>query len=380
MNNIFKFSIGIFSTLAFAWLAFVVGARKQFGDLEPSSSLLEEDGSIPDDAELFPRKLSGLALQGSKEYVSLGCTTCHTQQVRLVEAGFDVERGWGKRPSVPRDYIFHEEVNIGNTRVGPDLANVGQRGYSDEWLHTHLFQPQIVVPDSICPPSPFLYQTVSTKTSSAIEVKEFSNEANSAIFIVPTLRAKRVISYLNSLKQDYELPEMSFIDEEDDQLSEESKLADESAEAKEEISSKLPVWLANQISAGKEVYMKVGPGGGMCFTCHQPTGLGLPGQFPPLAGSDWVLGNKERLIKITMHGLMGEIEVNGVKYNNVMAPPGIPPGSLTDQQIADVLTYIRNDWGNSASSISPEEVANIRESVKDRPSMQMWTSAELNSK
>ena len=380
MNNIFKFSIGIFSTLAFAWLAFVVGARKQFGDLEPSSSLLEEDGSIPDDAELFPKKLSGLALQGSKEYVSLGCTTCHTQQVRLVEAGFDVERGWGKRPSVPRDYIFHEEVNIGNTRVGPDLANVGQRGYSDEWLHTHLFQPQIVVPDSICPPSPFLYQTVSTKTSSAIEVKEFSNEANSAIFIVPTLRAKRVISYLNSLKQDYELPEMSFIDEEDDQLSEESKPADESAEAKEEISSKLPVWLANQISAGKEVYMKVGPGGGMCFTCHQPTGLGLPGQFPPLAGSDWVLGNKERLIKITMHGLMGEIEVNGVKYNNVMAPPGIPPGSLTDQQIADVLTYIRNDWGNSASSISPEEVANIRESVKDRPSMQMWTSAELNSK
>ena len=380
MNNIFKFSIGIFSTLAFAWLAFVVGARKQFGDLEPSSSLLEEDGSIPDDAELFPRKLSGLALQGSKEYVSLGCTTCHTQQVRLVEAGFDVERGWGKRPSVPRDYIFHEEVNIGNTRVGPDLANVGQRGYSDEWLHTHLFQPQIVVPDSICPPSPFLYQTVSTKTSSAIEVKEFSNEANSAIFIVPTLRAKRVISYLNSLKQDYELPEMSFIDEEDDQLSEESKPADESAEAKEEISSKLPVWLANQISAGKEVYMKVGPGGGMCFTCHQPTGLGLPGQFPPLAASDWVLGNKERLIKITMHGLMGEIEVNGVKYNNVMAPPGIPPGSLTDQQIADVLTYIRNDWGNSASSISPEEVANIRESVKDRPSMQMWTSAELNSK
>ena len=380
MNNIFKFSIGIFSTLAFAWLAFVVGARKQFGDLEPSPTSLEEDGSIPDDAELFPRKLSGLALQGSKAYVSLGCTTCHTQQVRLVEAGFDVERGWGKRPSVPRDYIFHEEVNIGNTRVGPDLANVGQRGYSDEWLHTHLFQPQIVVPDSICPPSPFLYQTVSTKTSSAIEVKEFSNEANSAIFIVPTLRAKRVISYLNSLKQDYELPEMSFIDEEDDQLSEESKPADESAEAKEEISSKLPVWLANQISAGKEVYMKVGPGGGMCFTCHQPTGLGLPGQFPPLAGSDWVLGNKERLIKITMHGLMGEIEVNGVKYNNVMAPPGIPPGSLTDQQMADVLTYIRNDWGNSASSISPEEVANIRESVKDRPSMQMWTSAELNSK
>ena len=77
---------------------------------------------------------------------------------------------------------------------------------------------------------------------------------------------------------------------------------------------------------------------------------------------------------------LGEIEVNGVKYNNVMAPPGIPPGSLTDNQIADVLTYIRNEWGNSASSVSPEEVANIRESVKDRAPMQMWTVAELNSK
>ena len=144
-------------------------------------------------------------------------------------------------------------------------------------------------------------------------------------------------------------------------------------------SSKLPDWLAIQISSGKEIYMKAAPGGGLCFTCHQPTGLGIPGQFPPLAGSDWVLGNKERLIKVTMHGLMGEIEVNGIKYNNVMAPPGIPPGSLTDQQIADVLTYIRNDWGNSASSVSPAEVANIRSKNKDRAPMQMWTNAELNS-
>ena len=74
---------------------------------------------------------------------------------------------------------------------------------------------------------------------------------------------------------------------------------------------------------------------------------------------------------------MGEIEVNGVKYNNVMAPLGIPPGSLTDQQIADVLTYIRNDWGNSASAVSPQEVATVRSTVKDRGPMQMWTAAEL---
>ena len=104
--------------------------------------------------------------------------------------------------------------------------------------------------------------------------------------------------------------------------------------------------------SGKEIYRKQPQVVGMCFTCHQANGEGLAGQFPPLAGSDWVLGDKGRLIKISMYGLMGEIEVNGVKYNNVMAPPGIPPGSLTDEQIANVLTYIRNDWGNSTSAVS----------------------------
>ena len=120
MNNIFKFSIYIFLTLSFAWLAFVVGATNQYGDLEPTAESLEEDGSIPPDAELFPKSMAGIAQLGAKEYLSLGCATCHTQQVRSEEAGFDVERGWGKRPSVPRDYILQEEVLLGHNRVGPD--------------------------------------------------------------------------------------------------------------------------------------------------------------------------------------------------------------------------------------------------------------------
>jgi len=62
-----------------------------------------------------------------------------------------------------------------------------------------------------------------------------------------------------------------------------------------------------------------------------------------------------------------------------MAPPGIPPGSLTDQQIADVLTYIRNEWGNSASAVSPGEVATVRSSLAGRAPMQMWTADELSA-
>jgi cytochrome c oxidase cbb3-type subunit 2 len=374
MNNIFKFSGYIFLTLAFAWLAFVVGAKNQYGDLSQTSESLEENGSIIKDADLYPQSMAGIAQLGAKEYLSLGCVTCHTQQVRSEESGFDVERGWGKRPSVPRDYILQEEVLIGHNRVGPDLANVGLRDYSNEWLHKHLFMPQMEVEGSICQPSPFLYKVSGEPSEKTIEAISADNKM---IYIEPSIQASRIVAYLQSLEQNYELPEVSFI-ESDIEADELVETAGTQTIDKE--SSSLPSWLSDQINSGKEIYMKAAPGGGLCFTCHQPNGLGIAGQFPPLADSDWVLGDKERLIKISIYGLMGEIEVNGVKYNNVMVPPGIPPGSLTDNQIADVLTYIRNDWGNSASSVSAEEVATVRESIKGRAPMQMWTAAELNKK
>jgi len=372
MNNLAKFTIGIFLTLGIAWLAFVVGARSQYGDLTPTAQVLNEDGSVPADAELFPFPMTGLAKQGAEEYAALGCVTCHTQQVRRVEAGFDVERGWGKRPSAPRDYVYQEHVLLGNSRIGPDLANVGMRGYGEAWLHQHLFEPQSLFPRSLCPPSPFLYTEVEEAGDTVIEIDP-ADESGASRFVRPSVRATRLVAYMLSLKQDYELPEVAFVENDE---TEDSADTDVVANA-DESSVQLPEWLRNQIDAGKEVYMKAATGGGMCFTCHQVNGQGLAGQFPPLAGSDWVLGNKDRLIKISMYGLMGEIEVNGVKYNNVMAPPGIPPGSLTDEQIANVLTYIRNDWGNSASAISAEEVARVRASLKGRPAMQMFTAAEL---
>ena len=372
MNNLAKFTIGIFLTLGIAWLAFVVGARKQYGDLVPSPQALEEDGSIPADADLYPVELAGLAKQGAEEYASLGCVTCHTQQVRRVETGFDVERGWGKRPSVPRDYVLQDHVLLGNSRIGPDLANLGLREYSDEWLHQHLFEPQSMIPSSLCPPSPFLYGEISEPVHTDIEVTSV-DDVDSTRHIRPSLRANRLVAYLQSLKQDYELPEVAFVELPADEDAVTEDIAVDTTVA----STAVPTWLQQQMDAGKEVYMKAAAGGGMCFTCHQPNGEGLAGQFPPLAGSDWVLGDKERLIKISMYGLMGEIEVNGVKYNNVMAPPGIPPGSLTDDQIANVLTYIRNDWGNSASAVSAEEVATVRASLKGRAPMQMFTAAEL---
>ena len=212
MNNLAKFIVGIFATLGIAWLAFVVGARSQYGDLSPTASVLEDDGSIAPDAELFPTSLSGVAQQGAKEYASLGCVTCHTQQVRRVETGFDVERGWGLRPSVPRDYVLQKHVLLGNSRIGPDLANLGLREYSDEWLHQHLFEPQSLVPSSLCPPSPFLYTEVEEESDAFVTIKNEGDDSDR--YINPTIRADRLVAYLQSLKQDYELPEISFIETE----------------------------------------------------------------------------------------------------------------------------------------------------------------------
>ena len=373
MNNIFKFSLYTFLTLAVAWLAFVVGAKNQYGDLSPTSESLE-NGSIIKDADLYPQSMPGIAQLGAKEYLSLGCVTCHTQQVRSEESGFDVERGWGKRPSVPRDYILQDEVLLGHNRVGPDLANVGLREYSGEWLHKHLFMPQTVVEGSICQPSPFLYKISKSPTESSIKTETIDK---SELYIIPSLRANRIVSYLQSLHQDYQLPEIAFSDleEEDETILSE---VDTSMSISETNSSSLPTWLSQQITSGKEIYSKLSSGGGMCVACHLPNGKGQPGAIPPLAGSDWVLGDKQRLIKISIHGLQGEIAVNGKKYGGVMQGFGQPLSSpLDDQQIANVLTYIRNEWGNSVSAISPEEVKAVRDSEKDRELTSMWTNAEL---
>lgn len=102
-----------------------------------------------------------------------------------------------------------------------------------------------------------------------------------------------------------------------------------------------------------------------CATCHQKDGLGLPEVYPPLVDSLWVTGNPERLVKLTMHGLIGPMEVNGKKYAGQvpMTPFG---GILNDQEMADVLNYIRNSWGNRSNTIAPEFVGKVREATKDQ--------------
>lgn len=104
-----------------------------------------------------------------------------------------------------------------------------------------------------------------------------------------------------------------------------------------------------QWERGRKIFSQI------CWTCHQTSGQGLAGIFPPLAGSDYLLGEDQRVIRDLILGLTEEITVNGVKYHNVM-----PPSGLDDAKIADVLTYSRQSWGNRGRAIAAGEVAKVR--------------------
>ena len=118
---------------------------------------------------------------------------------------------------------------------------------------------------------------------------------------------------------------------------------------------------------GKDVF------GRTCAPCHQATGQGLPGQFPPLVGSEWVLTpNPERAIRIVLNGLTGPVAVKGAEFNNTMVPWR---DALTDEDIAAVATYVRNEWGNKASAVTADQVKKIRDATADK--VGSWTAEEV---
>lgn len=120
-----------------------------------------------------------------------------------------------------------------------------------------------------------------------------------------------------------------------------------------------------------------GPTGGayqtICQSCHQADGNGLPGAFPPLAGSEWVTGDPETPIRIALLGLTGAIEVKGAKFTATMPPPA----GITDEQIAEAVTYARTNFGNGAGAVDVELVKKVRASLAGRT--QSWTAAELTA-
>jgi len=125
-----------------------------------------------------------------------------------------------------------------------------------------------------------------------------------------------------------------------------------------------------QFVSGQKIYFREGH----CVTCHQPNGKGLDPAFPSLEKSPWVTEDSDRLIKLAMYGLMGPLEVNGKKYDGQV--PMTPfAGMLNNEEMASVLTFVRNSFGNQAAPISAEQVARIRTTYQGR--VNFFTVEEL---
>ncbi len=102
-----------------------------------------------------------------------------------------------------------------------------------------------------------------------------------------------------------------------------------------------------------------------CQTCHQANGLGVPGQYPPLAGSEFTTGGSRRPAMIVLKGLQGPVTVKGQKFGSAVMQPW--DKTLTDQRIADVLTYERSEWGNNGSAVTAEQIAALRKELANHP-------------
>ncbi|GGE22273.1 MULTISPECIES: cbb3-type cytochrome c oxidase subunit II [Sphingobacterium] len=283
--------------------------------------------------------LSEDAMAGKSLFIANGCVACHTQQVRNV----DMDKVFGQRPSVAADYARNERMDLwrntatlmGTERTGPDLADVGNRQPSKEWNLVHLYNPRIVVKESIMPAYPFLFESKSIpgKNDVVVNIPEEFAPSNGHK-VIASKEALQLIAYLQSLKQvklEADVPEF---------LYKRKAPADSNSGA------------ANDELDGEALYVA------HCQACHQADGNGLPGAFPPLKGSPVVTGDDlELYVDIIMNGYDSRPEYG------VMAPVGVTAG-FTEKEVAAIINYERTSWGNNGKKIKPEDIKQIVDFVK----------------
>ena len=282
-------------------------------------------------------------LEGLRVYVGENCMACHTQQVRNIE----MDQTWGDRPSIPSDYYYSKQrLNVwqqspsvlGSERTGPDLTNIGQRQPGKEWHLMHLYNPRIVVKESIMPAYPWMFEEKSadqvkeTDVTVSVPAEYLSHPDNK---IVATPQVMQLVTYLQSLKQS-DIPGMdatAFIP------------SSKKKEATQSVASDGEAVLPD----GLKLYSQT------CAACHQANGQGIPGAFPSLAGSQIINDdNPETLIRIILQGYDARPEYGAM-------PPFAD--QLSNEDIAAITSHERSSWGNAAKKVTPEEVKKIREIV-----------------
>jgi cytochrome c oxidase cbb3-type subunit 2 len=204
MKNGPLFFLGLFVALTLSWAGTVLLANHQLGALAP---FYDENESAS-----FPQRLPGVAARGQLVYADLGCASCHTQQVRRPDFGSDKARGWGERQSVARDYIYQARPQIGASRLGPDLTNLGARkpAYDAEDLLKLLYTGVIPGTKAVThPPYAFLFdeRPIVGETSHQALVLTGPQAAPAGTEIVATERAQSLVAFLQSLNNTYDYPE-----------------------------------------------------------------------------------------------------------------------------------------------------------------------------
>jgi cytochrome c oxidase cbb3-type subunit 2 len=202
MNRLTTLLSGIFLIFLTSWIGLVAYSATQLGTLAP----------VPDadSGATLPPVLGGDAIAGERVYATEGCVSCHSQQVRQKSiTGSDVERGWGLRPSVARDYLRESTAFLGSSRIGQDLSNVGVRHADANWQYLHLYSPRAVSEGSLMPSYSYLFTVRKIQGQQSAEALHLSAEdaPKEGYEVVPTASAKNLVAYLLSLRHDYPLPE-----------------------------------------------------------------------------------------------------------------------------------------------------------------------------
>jgi len=284
--------------------------------------------------------LTALQAKGRAVYIANGCSYCHTQQVRPLPQ----DKLFG-RPSAPGDFAYQTPELLGSERTGPDLTNVGARQASTVWQYIHLYNPRAVVPQSIMPAFAWLFDVVDRAPPGATPVALPMAYAPTQGVVVPSPDAQALVAYLLALKQPA-LP---------------GGAATAAATTSLAGSAGLP---AAATAPGAQAY-DAAKGQSLftanCAACHQATGEGLPGAFPPLKSNPVVNdADPTQHIHVVLHGLQGA-NVGGTVYSSPMPPFGT---TLGDADIANIINYERSSWGNHGPPITAAQVAAQRRTDK----------------
>lgn len=183
----FLFFFGILATLLLGWAALVGVPDYMISEVQPPEGL---------------QRYTEEQLYGRSIYVREGCMYCHSQQVRPEGFGVDQARFWG-RPSVPADYVFDKPHLLGTMRTGPDLMNIAVRQPSEDWHLIHLYNPRIVVPGSIMPPFPWLFEEKLSAGPNEKVLTLPDSLAPHGKIVVAKQEARALTAYLLSLDRSY---------------------------------------------------------------------------------------------------------------------------------------------------------------------------------